>query len=61
MNAKPELQCQILNKNVSQKYVFTCVTFRSKILQKNWIFPQISIVNEAPAVWKKTEIGVIPD
>jgi hypothetical protein len=41
LNANPELQWQILNKNINQKN-FKCV------ISKTWDFPYVSIVNEAP-------------
>jgi hypothetical protein len=54
LNAKPELQWQILNKKKLSK---NCVIFKSEILQKLWIFPQMSIVNEAPELYNITFCG----
>jgi hypothetical protein len=50
VNAKPESQWQILNKDISQKIFFKCVIFRSKILQKLWIFILVSIANTVPVI-----------
>jgi hypothetical protein len=54
LNAKPELQWQILNKSISQNKAYSqnfSVIFRSKILD----FPYVSIVNEVPVLeWLKT-------
>jgi hypothetical protein len=44
---QPELQWQILNKNICQK--LKCVNFRSKFLQKQ-DFPYVSVMNKAPGV-----------
>jgi hypothetical protein len=39
LNAKPELQQQVLNKIIGQKYPFSAI-FWFKILQKLRIFPK---------------------
>jgi hypothetical protein len=47
LNAKPELQCQILNKNISETFSFSVLFFWIQIFSKTWDFPYVSIVNEA--------------
>jgi hypothetical protein len=40
MNDRPELQWEILNENIAQKYHLSVVIFRFKLLQKLRIFPK---------------------
>jgi hypothetical protein len=47
LNAKPELQWQILNKNISQNFSLSVLFLYQKFC-KNLNFPRVSIVNEAP-------------